>query len=145
MVGCCCFCLCFCFFCLVFFLGGRGQVRWPKGPPHLAINPPYLFVFVFFLFLLSFLCFIIESPVFAPKKAIFVYFLCVSLCFSLAFFGPPPFSLSLYLSLSCSFLSSFLPVVHVCFWFLFFLFVLFASCFKMLFCFSFSACCLVLF
>ena len=27
------------FFC--FFGGFKGQVRWPKGPPHLALNPPY--------------------------------------------------------------------------------------------------------
>ena len=26
-------------------------MRWPKGPPHLALNPPYVLVF-FFLFLL---------------------------------------------------------------------------------------------
>ena len=39
----------------LFFLGGfKGQVRWPEGPPHLALNPPYFLVFVvcllFFLF-----------------------------------------------------------------------------------------------
>ena len=42
-----CFSLC--------FLGGfKGQVRWPEGPPHLALDPPSsLFVFlVLFLFLL---------------------------------------------------------------------------------------------
>ena len=45
----CFFCFCFCFF----FLGGfKGQVRWPKGPPHLALNPPYFFVFVFFVVLI---------------------------------------------------------------------------------------------
>ena len=27
------FCFCFCFF----FGGFKGQVRWPKGPPHLAL------------------------------------------------------------------------------------------------------------
>ena len=27
-------------------------MRWPKGPPHLALNPPYLFSFVFGLFCL---------------------------------------------------------------------------------------------
>ena len=28
----------------LFFVGGfKGQVRWPKGPPHLALNPPYHF------------------------------------------------------------------------------------------------------
>ena len=64
----CCFCFCFvCFaigfvvgwmllFCfLCFFFGGlKGQVRWPKGPPHLALNPPYFFCFVFFLFFVFF-------------------------------------------------------------------------------------------
>ena len=29
------------FFFLFFFGGFHGQVRWPKGPPHLALNPPY--------------------------------------------------------------------------------------------------------
>ena len=34
----------FCFFCFCFlFEGFKGQVRWPEGPPHLALNPPYLF------------------------------------------------------------------------------------------------------
>ena len=29
------------FFVFVFFFGGfKGQVRWPEGPPHLALNPP---------------------------------------------------------------------------------------------------------
>ena len=43
----------FCFFFLVFLLGGfKGQVRWPEGPPHLALNPPYLFVFYLFFWLL---------------------------------------------------------------------------------------------
>ena len=34
------------------FGGFKGQVRWPEGPPHLALNPPFwgsffvLFVFV---------------------------------------------------------------------------------------------------
>ena len=43
------FVLFFSFFCL--FGGFKGQVRWPKGPPHLALNPPYFFVFVSFSFL----------------------------------------------------------------------------------------------
>ena len=48
------------FFCFVFFFGVsfgglKGHVRWPEGPPHLALNPPYLFfcfcfVFVFLFF-----------------------------------------------------------------------------------------------
>ena len=50
----CCFLLFFCFvyfvfvFVLFLFGGFKGQVRWPKGPPHLALNPPYFFVFCFF-------------------------------------------------------------------------------------------------
>ena len=56
----------FCFFCLVFFFGVsfgglKGHVRWPEGPPHLALNPPYLFfcfcfVFVFLFFFVLFFC-----------------------------------------------------------------------------------------
>ena len=46
----------FVFFFFFFFFGGfKGQVRWPKGPPHLALNPPLFFVFLFFFFV--FLCF----------------------------------------------------------------------------------------
>ena len=30
----------FVFCCFDFFGGFKGQVRWPKGPPHLALNPP---------------------------------------------------------------------------------------------------------
>ena len=38
---------CLLFFCFLFVFGRfRGTVRWPKGPPHLALNPPF-FVFVF--------------------------------------------------------------------------------------------------
>ena len=62
------FLFCFCFFVFFFgffLLGGfKGQVRWPEGPPHLALNPPYLFVvflffgcFLFSFWFLSFLCF----------------------------------------------------------------------------------------
>ena len=93
----CCFCFCFvclvigfvvvfflfCFVCFflffflffffVFFGGFKGQVRWPKGPPHLALNPPYFLVFVFlfavfFLFVFWFLFFLF-----------FVFFLAFSL------------------------------------------------------------------
>ena len=74
----------FCFLLLLFFVlffmfgGFKGQVRWPKGPPHLALNPPYLF-FVFF-WEGSFPFFVlIEKPCFPPKKGIFfVYFQCFS-------------------------------------------------------------------
>ena len=38
----------FLFLFLCFFFGGfKGQVRWPEGPPHLALNPPSFFFFVF--------------------------------------------------------------------------------------------------
>ena len=80
----------FLFFCFCFFFGGfKGQVRWPKGPPHLALNPPYFicFVFLFLFFCFCFFCFVffiifvlcfpsfvlMESPVFTLKKAILVY------------------------------------------------------------------------
>ena len=39
----------------VFFGGFKGQVRWPEGPPHLALNPN--FFLCFFLFFLFFCCF----------------------------------------------------------------------------------------
>ena len=35
-------------FFVLFFGRFKGQVRWPKGPPHLALNPPYFFGFCFF-------------------------------------------------------------------------------------------------
>ena len=38
-------------FC-VFFGGFKGHVRWPEGPPHLALNPPYLFFCFCFVFVL---------------------------------------------------------------------------------------------
>ena len=71
-------------------------MRWPKGPPHLALNPPYLFFFVFlfcFFFPLPFLYLPLKrKTLFFPiKKGNFCLFICVSLCFSLALFGPPPF------------------------------------------------------
>ena len=46
-----CFLVCFCFW------GFKGQVRWPKGPPPLALNSPYLFSFVFGLFFVFFVGF----------------------------------------------------------------------------------------
>ena len=40
----------FCFYSFLFVFGGfKGQVRWPKGPHHLALNPPYLFCFLLFV------------------------------------------------------------------------------------------------
>ena len=113
----------------------------------LALNPPFIFVFLF-----SF-CFFVCFPFFdlnrkplllPPKKAIFVYLSVFPFVSLQPFWGLPRFPLSLSLSLTCSFLSSFLPVFHFCFSLLLFRFVLFASWLKMLFSFYFSACCLVL-
>ena len=133
------FCFFF-FFCLVFCFGGfKGQVRWPRGPPHLALNPPYLFFWVFFLVCccsFSFLCFVIQKkPCFPPRKGHFLFiFECLPL-FLLSFFGPPLFQflflclsllLVLFPFLSClSFLLSFAS-----------LFCLFLS-FSFFFCFCF--------
>ena len=44
------------FLVFLFFGGFKGQVRWPEGPPHLALNPPYFFSVSFFC-LFSF-CFV---------------------------------------------------------------------------------------
>ena len=44
-----CFFVCFVLF-LCFFGGFKGHVRWPEGPPHLALNHPYLFFVLFFFF-----------------------------------------------------------------------------------------------
>ena len=141
----------FLFLFFVFFGGFKGQVRWPKGPPHLALNPPYfLFVFLGFCFssLLSFLCFFYRQKTsFPPKKGHFLFiFQCLPL-FLFSLFGASPLSsLSLSLYLSCSFLSSFLPVFHFLFLVLAFSFCCVCFfCFKMFFCFCCSACCLVLF
>ena len=64
------FVLFFLFFLFCFFGGFKGQVRWPKGPPHLALNPPYfLFVFLgffFFFALLSMFFFIDTKTCFSP-------------------------------------------------------------------------------
>ena len=63
-------------------------MRWPEGPPHLALNPPYFicfcfFVVFFFFFFFSFFFFFLVSlsllllekkPVFPPKKG---HFLCI--------------------------------------------------------------------
>ena len=104
-------------------------MRWPKGPPHLALNPPYLyFCFSFFSSLPSLDLFLIGKPCFSPEKGNYCFFICISLCFSLALFGPPPFfpfSFFVSLSLSLVLFSCFLPVFHFCFWFLLYLSVLF--------------------
>ena len=131
------FCFCFVFFWGVFccFFGGfKGQVRWPEGPPHLALNPPSFvffvcFLLVFFFFLVHFLSlFLIEKPCFPPQnKGIFCFFSVFSFLLP-SLFLPPPFSVSLSLSLCFSFLlPSFLSFFFASFLFLvlvsFFLFL----------------------
>ena len=93
-------------------------MRWPKGPPHLALNPPNLFIFCFFGFVfvpfLSLLC-NTKNLVFPLEKGIFVYFLSFSLCSSLAIFGLPLFQ-CFFLCLSLLLvIVSFLPVFLFCF------------------------------
>ena len=109
----------FSFFVCFFFGGFKGQVRWPEGPPHLALNLPYYYLLFCFI---SF--FVFFFPLFASnrktcfplEKGNFCLFLGVSLCFSLAFFGLPLFQLHpLCLSLVFFF---FLLVFLFCFLFI---------------------------
>ena len=57
-------------FLLLFYLEGlKGQVRWPKGPPHLTLKPSLVVFVVCFwgLFLVSFcLCWNEPKTVFSP-------------------------------------------------------------------------------
>ena len=109
-------------------------MRWPEGPPHLALNPPYLFflfvfccLFVFFVGSFPFFVFH-RKTLFSPQKGIFCLFFSVSLPFSLAFFGLPLFHfLFLCPSLFLFFLPSFLS-----FFFAFFLFLACVSFFLFL-------------
>ena len=92
------------FFCLrggvsfvVFLFGGsKGQARWPKEPPHLALNPPHFFWFVlfcFFLFLFLF-GFFRQKNLFSPlQRAFWCIF---SLPLLLPSFLHSPFSLFLF-------------------------------------------------
>ena len=140
-------------------------MRWPKGPPHLALNPPFcVFVCLFclgggvqgssevaqraphlspkpslFIFFVSFSfaflsLLLIEKPLFPPppkKNPLCCSCFCVSLCFSLAFFGPPKFHfIFLCLSLVLFFLPCFL-----------FLMSLFGSCCLLLVCLLFVSRC----
>ena len=109
----------FIFFVFFVFLGGfKGQVRWPKGPPHLALNPPF-FVFSFCSFL-PFFAF--NRKLFPPpKKGHFCLSLSVSLCFSLTFLASPLFHF-LFFSFSLFLLFFFLSFLLVFFWFLVFVF-----------------------
>ena len=77
-----------CFFCCVvvflfvlfvlflFFGGFKGQVRWPKGPPHLALNPPFIFLFfvcLFFCFCFPFFVLNRKTLFFPPKNGHLFY------------------------------------------------------------------------
>ena len=115
--------LCFFFFsffglfllCLLFG-GFKGQVRWPFGPPHLALNPPYLFLSVlfflfFFVLFFPFLSLLLttKKTFFPPRKGNCLFiFGCLPL-FLLSLFWPPPvFNFSFSLSVSLLFFSFFL-------------------------------------
>ena len=93
------FCFCSVFLGSVLFRGGfKGQVRWPKGPPHLALNPPYFFGL--FCFFFSF-CFFEIKLFFPIKGALLLTLQCLPL-FLPSFLFHFPSSLSLCLSLSLS-------------------------------------------
>ena len=100
-------------------------MRWPKGPPHLALNPPYLF-FCFFLFFFFFLYLLFNrKTLFFPLKRQFLFiYLCFPLfLFSLVWASPFfPFSFivsfSYFFLPSCFFISlsvSFFSFCSVCF------------------------------
>ena len=132
------FVLCFVF--LFFFGGFKGQVRWPKGPPHLALNPPYLFLlfwlFCFFWVLFFWLFNTEKNPCFPPEKGIFCLFSVFLFLSPLALLGLP-LILFLFLCLSFFFFSFFLPSC-LCFCFLLVpCFGPFLSFFLFLLCFSF--------
>ena len=88
-------CFFFSFAFLGFFGGLKGQVRWPEGPPHLALNPPYLFLlfllFCCFVFCFVFFGFLIQKKFFLPEKGIFCLFSVFLFLSPLAFFGLPLF------------------------------------------------------
>ena len=56
------------------FLGGfKGQVRWPNGPPHLALNPPYFGGIFFFVFCYFPVLLLEDKPMFPQNKCIFAH------------------------------------------------------------------------
>ena len=140
---------------LFFFWGFKGQVRWPKGPPHLALNHPHFYWFVFlfvfgfrFAFLVSFGGFVlfffcvllggfvvfIKIRLFSPwRRGYFCSCFGVSLCFSLACLTSPFHSLSLSLCLSLSLVLFLLSSVRVLYLFSFLVFLF--SCLACFFCF----------
>ena len=99
-------------------------MRWPEGPPHLALNPLYLFFVLFCFCFLFFLFLVAKKTCFPPRKGHFCLFLNVCLCFFLAFFGFPLFNFSF--SVSLLFFSFFFPsCLSFCF--------LFVPCFSLFF------------
>ena len=100
----------------MFLFGGfKGQVRWPEGPSHLALNPPYLIFFVLFLFCFFVVCsfplFVSnrQKALFSPRKGAFLFvFECIPFFF-LCLFWPPLFQF-LFLCLSLIFLYFFILV-----------------------------------
>ena len=91
----------------VFFGGFKGQVRWPEGPPHLALNPPFLFLLFFVLFCF-FWFFNTKKTLFFLRKGHFCLFSVFLFLSPLAFFGLPLFQF-LFVCLSVFFFSFFLP------------------------------------
>ena len=62
-------------FWLFFFGGFKGQVRWPEGTPHLALNPPYLLFIFYWVGCFSFLFFASwhKKTGFPPRKGHFLF------------------------------------------------------------------------
>ena len=126
-------------FFFLFFGGFKGQVRWPKGPPHLALNPPYFICFSFFVVFYPCLPFFVSvnrKTCFFPQKGHFGFlFECLPLFLFSLFWASSFFHfLFLCLSLVLFFLPSFLFLISVS-----------GSCFLFLFCFFFSGCSFVFF
>ena len=95
----------------------------------------FVFFFVIFVFLFCLFVFCFSFPFFAsnrqtcfpPRQGYFCVYFWVSPFVSLSLFWPSPFSISLSLSLSCSFLSFFLLVFRFCCFLLLLGFCLFLS------------------
>ena len=127
----------FLLFC-VFFGGFKGQVTWPEGPPHLALNPPYFF-FVSFFFVFVFFCFGFKGQVRWPKGPphlalnppylLFFCFFVFPFFTKNLVFPPRKGHLCLFLSVSLSFSLAFfgLPLFQIFFLCLSLLLVLFSS------------------
>ena len=97
-------------FVIVSFGGSKGQVRWPEGPPHLALNLLISLV-VFFCSGVSFVLVSFrrhKNLWLYPRKGHFIYFFSVSHCFCLSFFAAPFRSLSLSISILLFCLFSFI-------------------------------------